>query len=137
MYSASSSYSELIKYDSANNTFMNYQQAGYSYLYQSIDPSSNDHWFAVAPTQDISTTEFALMNLTSGLTVSTSTTSGLEDTTFYSLSSSYQDALYSASGRVSVSQNTSITSSASDMNYTRVDTCSNETTPLNETSLYS
>ena len=113
VYSASSSYSELIKYDSANNNFTVYQQTGISYVLQHIDSNNNDNWLGLGKSSFVSNTTQACMSNVTGLTVST-TMSGLDDA-----SSSFSIAKATFT-QYSFTQetptiNSSITSAASDM----------------------
>ena len=115
VYSTSSSYSELIKYDSASNNYTVYQQTGISYASQYIDSSNNDNWLGLGKSLYISNTTQTCMSNVNGLTVST-TTSGLDDalSTFNIASSSgvtYDFVINTPN------VNASITSAASDMDY--------------------
>ena len=135
VYSASSSYSELIKYDSANNNFTVYQQTGISYVLQHIDSNNNDNWLGLGKSSFVSNTTQACMSNVNGLTVST-TTSGLDDalSTFNIASSSgvtYDFVINTPN------VNASITSAASDMDYVytviEVQTNSTNQTTTNQT----
>ena len=130
MYSSSSSYSELIKYDSANNNSTVYQQSGVSYLLQHINLNSNDSWFGMGLTQYISNSTQNCMSEISGLTVST-TTSGLNDASSYSIAAGSQVRyfLYPASSYI----NDTITSTTGDLDYNYTIVVSTQTTSNNET----
>ena len=112
-YSTSSAYSELIRYDSANNNYTVYQQTGISYVFQHIN-SNNNNWFALGVTRYITNSTQECMSDIDGLTVSTST-SGLEEASSFSLASvDTYDAYWDT---YALNINTSITSTASDTNY--------------------
>ena len=84
-YSTSSAYSELIRYDSANNNHTVYQQTGISYVFQNIN-SNNNNWFGLGVTRYITNSTQECMSDIEGLTVTTST-SGLEEASSFSLAS--------------------------------------------------
>ena len=115
-YSTSSAYSELIRLDSANNNYTVYQQTGISYVFQHID-LSNNNWFGLGVTKFISNSTQACMSDIAGLSVSVST-SGLDEASSFSLASI--DLFNITTIIYSLTINTSITNTASDMGYVLV-----------------
>ena len=124
MYSGTTSYSELIKYDAPNNNYTIYQQTGFSYSLQYIDLNSNNDWLALGVTSIISNATQTCLTTVNGLSVST-TTSGLEDTSSFSLGTKGSVAYNFEEDSITI--NTSITSGASDMAYSFTIVSSSET----------
>ena len=124
MYSGTTSYSELIKYDAPNNNYTIYQQTGFSYSLQYIDLNSNNDWLALGVTSIISNATQTCLTTVNGLSVST-TTSGLEDTSSFSLGTKGSVAYSFSSTLLNI--NASITSTVSNMSYSYTDDLSTET----------
>ena len=130
MHSTSSSYSELIKYDSANNNYTIYQQTGYSYFLQYINPSNSDSWLALADTEYVLNSTQACMSNVSGTSVST-TTSGLDDATSFNLGSVGTSSYRESQG--TLNHATSTTRVASDLIYNFVEVVNTQTNTTNQT----
>ena len=130
VYSTSSSYSELIKYDSANNNYTIYEQTGFSYILQYRDLSTYN-WVGLGVTQYISNTTQTCMSNVTGLTVST-TTSGLDDASSSFTIATATGTFYPFSPQLLV-PNTSITSTASDMIYNYIVVVESQANSTNQT----
>ena len=130
MYSNSSPYSELIKYDSVNENYTVYQQSGYSYFLQYINPNNNDSCLGLGLFLYVSNTTQACISNISGLTLTT-TTSGLEDASSFAIASTTLTT-YTILAIVT-SENTSITSIASDMDYLDALVVDTQTNSTNQT----
>ena len=59
MYSSSSPYSELTRFDATSTDYTVYQQTGYSYGLQYVFPGSPDRWRGVGLTEHIADTTLA------------------------------------------------------------------------------
>ena len=115
-YSSSSAYSELIRYDSANNNYTVYQQTGISYVFQHID-SNNNNWFGLGVTKFVSNSTQACLNDIDGLSVSIST-SGLDEASTFSFVSI--DLYELDVDLYPLDINTSITRDASGLDYSLI-----------------
>ena len=81
-HQSDSDYSELIKYDMTTDTFTTYQQTGAKYFYQYVNGSNNDYWYGVVSSLKTTGALVENMGLVSLITVSTSTTIGLTNSSF-------------------------------------------------------
>ena len=81
-HQSGSDYSELIKYDMTTDTFTTYQQTGAKYFYQYVNGANNDYWYGVTSSLETTGALVENMGLASLITVSTSTTIGLANSSF-------------------------------------------------------
>ena len=131
VYSSSSAYAELIKYDTSNSNYTIYEQTGLNFRFQFINTALNDCWYALVDTEYIYLSQLSTMDEATGLTVNVLTNSGLTtETTANSTSTSGFHALvnHTVTSTSNTASNLTVSITLSVLNNTQTNTTTNTTT---------
>ena len=131
VYSSSSAYAELIKYDTSNSNYTIYEQTGLNFRFQFINTALNDCWYALVDTEYIYLSQLSTMDEATGLTVNVLTNSGLTtESTANSTSTSGFHALvnHTVTSTSNAASNLTVSITLSVLNNTQTNTTTNTTT---------